>query len=173
MYPLHQSKPRLKKGPKHGPSKKHKEEVLTISGLIPGMAVHFAGCCHPIPGDHIMGIVTTGKGVTIHTSDCEVLEKFIDTPERWIDVAWSEVSHEKGPHAARVALVVIHQPGTIAAITAIIARENANIINFKIKNRTLEFYEVNIDIDVKNVDHLMGIMAALRMSQRVLSVERS
>ena len=173
LYPLHQSKPRLKKGPKHGPSKKHKEEVLTISGLIPGMAVHFAGCCHPIPGDHIMGIVTTGKGVTIHTSDCEVLEKFIDTPERWIDVAWSEVSHEKGPHAARVALVVIHQPGTIAAITAIIARENANIINFKIKNRTLEFYEVNIDIDVKNVDHLMGIMAALRMSQRVLSVERS
>ncbi|MBY0292685.1 MAG: bifunctional (p)ppGpp synthetase/guanosine-3',5'-bis(diphosphate) 3'-pyrophosphohydrolase [Alphaproteobacteria bacterium] len=173
LYPLHKSKPRLKKGPKHGPSKKHKEEVLSISGLIPGMAVHFAGCCHPIPGDHIMGIVTTGKGVTIHTSDCEGLEKFIDTPERWIDVAWSEVSQEKGPHAARVSLVVIHQPGTIAAITAIIARENANIINFKIKNRTLEFYEVNIDIDVKNVDHLMGIMAALRMSQRVLSVERS
>ena len=173
LYPLHKSKPRLKKGPRHGSSKKHKEEILEISGLIPGMAVHFAGCCHPIPGDHIMGIVTTGKGVTIHTSDCEVLEKFIDTPERWIDVAWSEVSHEKGPHAARVSLVVIHQPGTIAAITAIIARENANIINFKIKNRTLEFYEVNIDIDVKNVDHLMGIMAALRMSQRVLSVERS
>ena len=57
-------------------------------GLIPGMAVHFAGCCHPLPGDRIVGIVTTGKGVTIHTIDCETLESFADTPERWIDVAW-------------------------------------------------------------------------------------
>lgn len=173
LYPEHKPKARLKKGAgKRESAKRHKEEALFISGLIPGMAVHYAGCCHAVPGDHIVGIVTTGKGVTIHTSDCESLEKFMDTPERWIDVAWSETSSEQAQHVARISLVVIHQPGTIAAITAIIARENANIINFKIKNRTQEFYEVSIDVDVKNLDHLMGIIAALRMSQRVLSVER-
>ncbi len=55
------------------------------------MAVHFAGCCHPLPGDRIVGIVTTGKGVTIHTIDCETLEGFADTPERWIDVSWERI----------------------------------------------------------------------------------
>ncbi len=174
LYPHHKSKPRLKKKVvKSESSKKYKEEALPISGLISGMAVHYSGCCHAVPGDNIIGIVTTGKGVTIHTSDCEVLEKFMDTPERWIDVAWNEASQDKTQHVARISLVVIHQAGTIAAITAIIARENANIINFKIKNRTPEFYEVSIDLDVKRLDHLMGIIAALRMSQRVLSVERA
>ncbi len=173
LYPEHKATPRMKKElTKAEPSKKQKEEALAISGLIPGMAVHYAGCCHPVPGDHIIGIVTTGKGVTIHTTDCETLERFMDTPERWIDVSWNEASVEKSSHMARVSLVVIHQPGTIAAITTIIARENANIINFKIKNRTPEFYDMNIDLDVKNLDHLMSIIAALRMSQRVLSVER-
>ncbi len=65
-----------------------RRRAVPISGLIPGMAVHFAGCCHPLPGDRIVGIVTTGKGVTIHTIDCDTLESFADTPERWIDVAW-------------------------------------------------------------------------------------
>lgn len=173
LYPEHKSKPRSKTElTKPESFKKYKEEALAIAGLIPGMAVHYAGCCHPVPGDHIIGIVTTGKGVTIHTSDCEALEKFMDTPERWIDVTWNEASPDKSSHVARISLVVMHQPGTIAAITAIIAREDANIINFKIKNRTPEFYEVNIDLDVKNVGHLMSIIAALRMSKRVLSVER-
>ena len=66
-----------------------------IRGLIPGMAVHFAGCCHPLPGDRIVGIVTTGKGVTIHTIDCETLESFADTPERWIDVGWEAVRRRR------------------------------------------------------------------------------
>jgi hypothetical protein len=49
---------------------------LPIKGLIPGMAIHYAGCCHPLPGDRIVGIVTTGRGVTVHTIDCDTLEPF-------------------------------------------------------------------------------------------------
>lgn len=153
-------------------SKKRKEEALSISGLIPGMAVHYAGCCHPVPGDQIIGIVTTGKGVTIHTSDCQTLEKFLDTPERWIDVSWNPAAQDKDRHVARIFIVVLHKPGTAAAITSIIARENANIINMQITNRTQEFYEFIIDLEVNNLEHLSSIIAALRMSRRVLSVER-
>lgn len=152
--------------------KKHKEEALSISGLIPGMAVHYARCCHPVPGDQIIGIVTTGKGVTIHTSDCQTLERFIDIPERWIDVAWNPIVKNKDRHVARIYIVVFHKPGTVAAITSIIARENANIINMQITNRTPEFYEFIIDLDVNNLEHLYNIIAALRMSQHVLSVDR-
>ena len=65
---------------------------IAIRGLIPGMAVHFARCCHPLPGDRIVGIITTGKGVTIHTIDCATLESFSEAPERWIDVGWDSVS---------------------------------------------------------------------------------
>lgn len=173
LYPEHNAALRPKKPPvKPHPSNKHPEEAIALSGLIPGMAIHYAGCCHPVPGDQIVGIVTTGKGVTIHTSDCDMLEQFKETPERWIDVTWSTVSQGKNHHLTRLSLVVIHQPGTIAAITAIIAQEKANIINFKFKTRSPEFYEVSIDLDVKNLAHLRSIMAALRMSQRVLSVER-
>ena len=73
---------------------------MPIRGLIPGMAVHFAGCCHPLPGDRIVGIVTTGKGVTIHTIDCETLESFADTPERWLDVAWDDDATASTPMSA-------------------------------------------------------------------------
>src|SRR3546814_5115616 len=70
-------------------SKQGRDNAIQIKGLIPGMALHFAGCCHPLPGDRIVGIVTTGKGVTIHTIDCETLESFTAMPERWLDVAWN------------------------------------------------------------------------------------
>src|SRR5262249_51881182 len=62
--------------------------VVTINGLIPGTAISPAGCCHPLSRDRIVGIVTTGKGVTIQTIDCETLESFADAPERWLDVSW-------------------------------------------------------------------------------------
>ena len=59
------------------------ESEMPIRGLISGMVVHYAGCCHPLPGDPIVGIVTTGKGVTIHTRDCQTLETFAATPQRF------------------------------------------------------------------------------------------
>lgn len=173
LFPEHATKTISKKELKTAAlSKKSKEDALSISGLIPGMAMHYAGCCHPVPGDQIIGIVTTGKGVTIHTLDCPTLEKFSDTPERWIDVAWNSAFQNKDQHVARIDIVVLHQPGTVAAVTAIIARENANIINIQTTNRTQEFYEFLIDLDVNNLEHLSRIIAALRMSQRVLSVDR-
>jgi len=173
LYPEHKAAPRTK-GDLFKPEtpKKTKEETFAISGLIPEMPVHFAGCCHPVPGDHIVGIVMTGKGVTIHTSTCKTLDRFMDTPERWIDVNWNEDSQDVELHAARISMVIVHQPGSIAAITTSIARQNANILNLRFKNRTLEFYEITIDLDVKDLDHLKNIIAALRMSPRVISVER-
>src|SRR5262249_26356264 len=84
--------------------------AVPIRGLIPGMAVHFAHCCHPLPGDRIVGIVTTGKGVTIHTIDCETLSSFQDTPERWVDIAW-ESEGEAQQYTGRLHVVVVNEPG--------------------------------------------------------------
>ncbi len=173
LYPDHKAVPRTKGDHfKSEPLQKIKKENLAISGLIPGMPLHLAGCCHPIPGDPIVGIITTGKRVTIHTSDCATLDRFEYTPKRWIDVNWNEDSQEKKYHTVRILVVIDHRPESIAAVTTIIAHHNANIIDLKLTNKTPEFEELNIDLDVKNLEHLKNIIASLRMSPRIISVER-
>jgi guanosine-3',5'-bis(diphosphate) 3'-pyrophosphohydrolase len=144
---------------------------MPIKGLIPGMALHFAGCCHPIPGDRIVGIVTTGKGVTIHTMDCETLENYADAPERWIDVGWErDVADAK--YVGRLRAHVSHEPASLATVTNVIAKENGNINNLKIINRSIDFFEILLDIEVSDLRHLNNIIAGLRAKEVVQSVER-
>ncbi|WP_372057105.1 bifunctional (p)ppGpp synthetase/guanosine-3',5'-bis(diphosphate) 3'-pyrophosphohydrolase [Tistrella mobilis] len=147
--------------------------AIPIRGLIPGMAVHYAGCCHPIPGDRIVGIVATGKGVTIHTIDCETLEQYVDEPERWLDVAWDTGSTGEAGHTARLAVMVSNEPGGLAALTTMIAKNYGNITNLKITNRTSEFFEMIVDVEVHDVKHLTHIIAALRADPMINSVDRA
>ncbi|MDA8231217.1 MAG: bifunctional (p)ppGpp synthetase/guanosine-3',5'-bis(diphosphate) 3'-pyrophosphohydrolase [Magnetospirillum sp.] len=151
--------------------RKDRSNAVPIKGLIPGMALHFAGCCHPLPGDRIVGIVTTGKGVTIHTIDCENLEQYADTPERWLDLSWGESDGQA--HMGRIDVVVANEPGTLGSVTTVIAKNMGNITNLKITNRTVEFFELIIDIEVRDVKHLTNIIAALRATPSINSVERA
>jgi guanosine-3',5'-bis(diphosphate) 3'-pyrophosphohydrolase len=149
-----------------------RELAVPIRGLIPGMALHFAGCCHPLPGDRIVGIVTTGKGVTIHTIDCETLENFADTPERWLDVAWSNSDAEQ-VHVGRINVTIANEPGNLGSLTTVIGKQGGNISNLKITNRSTDFFEIMIDIEVVDVKHLTTIIAALRATPVINSVERA
>jgi len=149
---------------------------IPIRGLIPGMAMHFAGCCHPLPGDRIVGIVTTGKGVTIHTIDCEALGQFTEQPERWLDLAWdppAEGDKAAQAHLGRVILLVANEPGSLSALSTVIAKHKGNITNLKITNRTQELFEMFVDIEVRDVKHLSNIIAALRATSNISSVERA
>ena len=149
------------------------EHAVPIRGLIPGMAMHFAGCCHPLPGDRIVGIVTTGKGVTVHTIDCETLETFTDSPDRWLDVAWDVDSDGQDGHLGRINLVVNNEPGSLGSLSTVIAKNLGNISNLKITNRSVEFFEMMVDIEVQDVKHLTNIIAALRATPSISSVERA
>jgi GTP pyrophosphokinase len=147
---------------------------IAITGLIPGMAVHFARCCHPLPGDRIVGIITTGKGVTIHTIDCATLESFSDSPERWIDVGWDSVG-EAGEQAytGRLKITVANQPGSLSSLSTVIARHEGNISNLRIVNRSMDFFDMVIDVEVADVKHLADITAALRATPAINAVERA
>jgi len=147
--------------------------AMPIKGLIPGMAMHFAGCCHALPGDRIVGIVTTGKGVTIHTIDCESLEQFADQPERWLDLAWNVTPEDKDVHLGRISLIVVNEPGSLGELSMVIAKNQGNITNLKITNRNVDFFELILDIEVRDVKHLTNIIAALRASSAINSVERT
>ena len=146
---------------------------LTLKGLIPGMVVHFARCCHPLPGDEIVGIVSTGRGVTIHTKDCETLEAFRDMPERWIDVSWGAGHGVEAIMVGRLNIALMDKPNTLGALTTIIGKNNGNIINIKIVNRDADLFEILLDIEVRDTSHLVDIIASLRSHRVVHSVERA
>jgi len=149
------------------------DNTVPIRGLIPGMAVHFAGCCHPLPGDRIVGIVTTGKGVTVHTIDCDTLEQFADTPERWLDVSWDVETRNPELQVGRIDAVLVNAPGSLSTMTAVIARNFGNISNLKITDRSADFFEMLVDIEVRDVKHLTNIIAALRADPAISSVDRA
>jgi guanosine-3',5'-bis(diphosphate) 3'-pyrophosphohydrolase len=148
-------------------------DAIPIRGLIPGMALHYAGCCHPLPGDRIVGIVTTGKGVTIHTIDCETLETFANTPERWLDVAWNTAADGEAQHVGRITATIGNEPGSLGSLTTVIGKNGGNISNLKITNRSSDFFEILVDIEVQDLKHLTNIIAALRATPVINSVERA
>ena len=137
------------------------------------MAVHFARCCHPLPGDRIVGIVTTGKGVTIHTIDCETLETFADTPERWLDVSWGEGPDSPETHVGRIEVTLENTQGALGTLSTVIGKSGGNITNLKIVNRSIDFWDMLLDVYVQDTRHLHNIIAALRATPEVVSVERS
>jgi GTP diphosphokinase / guanosine-3',5'-bis(diphosphate) 3'-diphosphatase len=168
------SRARSKAGKVRGNAAAKKENgQIAITGLIPGMAVHFARCCHPLPGDRIVGIITTGKGVTIHTIDCATLESFSDTPERWIDVGWEAVGDGGAAYTGRLKITVANQPGSLSSLSTVIARHEGNISNLRIVNRSMDFFDMVIDVEVADVKHLADITAALRATPAINAVERA
>ncbi len=152
---------------------KGKSAPMPIKGLIPGMALHFARCCHPLPGDRIVGIVTTGKGVTIHTIDCDTLESFADTPERWLDVSWEEGEDSPETHVGRLLITIANSPGALGTLSTVIGKNQGNITNLKIMNRSLDFWDMMIDVYVRDSRHLTDIIAALRATPEITSVNRA
>jgi len=151
---------------------KGKERPLPIRGLIPGLAVHFARCCHPLPGDRIVGIVTTGKGVTVHTIDCETLESFSETPERWLDISWGDDA-EQDDHVGRLFVTIANEPGSLGTLSTVIGRNGGNIINLRITSRSLDFWDLLIDIQVHDLKHLTNIIAVLRATPVINQVDRA
>ncbi len=146
--------------------------AVAIRGLTPGMAVHIPACCHPLPGDRIVGIVADGRGVEIHTIDCEKLDGYTDKPDRWIDLAW-DAEKDKDIHIGRINLVVANEPGSLGELSTVIARNLGNISNLKIVNRSPEFFDMTLDIEVRGVKHLTNVIAALRATHTINSVERA
>ena len=148
-----------------------KGHSVPIKGLIPGMAMHFNECCHPLPGDRIVGIMVAGKGIDIHTIDCDSLLEYQETADEWLDLAWDTDTTTEA-HIARIDLTVMNEPGTLGELANVIARHDGNITNLKITSRSVDFFDMQMDIEVHNVKHLTEIIAALRASTPVNTVDR-
>lgn len=144
---------------------------LTIRGDNSGTAVIMARCCHPLPGESIVGIFTTGKGVTVHTIGCATLNKFNDTPELWLDVDWERDATRLVN--GRLTTVLSNEPGSLASVATVISQQGGNISNIQLSDRNPDFFHVLLDLEVKDVEHMRSIIAVLRTNKYVESVERA
>jgi GTP pyrophosphokinase len=147
------------------------DQAVPIKGLISGMAMHYAKCCHPLPGDKIVGVIHTGSGVTIHTSDCEMLNNFAGMSERIIDLTWDS-NKSNIPFVCRVKILLLNEPSSLAILATEIARDGGNIINFKITSRNTDYFEMLFDIEVLSLEHVEQIINTLRTKKVIQHVER-
>jgi len=145
---------------------------ISIRGLTEGISYKLGQCCHPLPGDRIVGLMVPGEGVVIHTIDCAELERAQTGMEDWLDVNWGMHAAEGGPSVARVAVRVKNEPGSLAAVMSVIANNGGNIFNMKVTARNPLFFEFNVDIEVRDLPHLQNILGALRVNAAVESVDR-
>jgi GTP diphosphokinase / guanosine-3',5'-bis(diphosphate) 3'-diphosphatase len=141
--------------------------AISIRGLTPGVVFDLALCCHPVPGDRIVGIRRPDEPIQVHTIDCSGLADGVDTD--WLDLAWGD-SSEGG--AARLNVIIKNEPGALAAMAGIFGAHDANILNLKMENRDHSFHTFIIDLEVVDVQHLMRIIATLRAADVVVQVGR-
>ncbi|MDC0045516.1 bifunctional (p)ppGpp synthetase/guanosine-3',5'-bis(diphosphate) 3'-pyrophosphohydrolase [Pelagibacteraceae bacterium] len=151
---------------------KDTNNIVQLKGLTAGMSYHLAGCCSPLKGDNIVGIVTAGIGVAVHTIDCETLLSYQDSPDRWLNISWDLNNNLNTISNARINVVLNNKPGSLGKITTVIAKNNGNISNINFSVRKIDFFEILIDIEVRDAKHLENIIAALRMEPAVSSLDR-
>src|SRR5205085_5227704 len=114
------------------PMEMQKAKLYVRGGdLTPGVALHFAECCSPIPGDRIIGVQVPGKGVVIHTIDCEQLAKLEDESDVWVDLAWTPTALTRTLAVGRIIATVENKRGVLAELCKIIAENEGDIINLK------------------------------------------
>ncbi|MEM7729862.1 MAG: bifunctional (p)ppGpp synthetase/guanosine-3',5'-bis(diphosphate) 3'-pyrophosphohydrolase [Pseudomonadota bacterium] len=141
-------------------------------GLRAGVGLHLKSCCSPIPGDRIMGLQSKNGGIDIHTIDCEELAKLEGRNEEWIDLAWRRAA-EQAVSTARINATVQHVPGALADVTRIIGESDGNLINIRTLQRSPAFFDMLLDMEVRDDRHLYAIIAALRTSTYVVAVDRT
>lgn len=143
-----------------------------IRGLEAGIALHYSRCCHPVPGDKIVGIVTTGKGIAIHRSDCVMLKKYKNDPERWLDIDWNDSVVSDSMFPVRLLVTVADKPNALATLSTTISKLGSNISHLYTTGKSAGFMELAVDVDVKNVEHLDNIINALKDLPVIVSVKK-
>ncbi|MBB3860757.1 GTP pyrophosphokinase [Novosphingobium hassiacum] len=143
------------------------QRAIAVRGLTPGMAFKLAECCHPVPGDRIVGLRRPEKGVEVHAIDCMKLADGVDAD--WIDLSWD--ARTDGA-IGRLRAELYNRPGTLAEMAGIFAQNHANVVNLEMTMRENPFHTYEVDLEVRDLAHLTRIVSALRASDAVAQADR-
>jgi len=140
---------------------------IKVKGL-DDMLVRFANCCHPLPGEHVAGFITRGRGVTIHKYNCRHI---LDAePERVVEVVWEPSDHDV--YVAKLRVITGDKKGILADISAILAQKDANILQATIQTTIDRKGIALFTVEVENYKQLQEIMGTIKKVKDVLLVER-
>lgn len=147
---------------------------LLVAGkdLTPGVTLHLAECCSPLPGDRIIGIQEPERGVVVHTISCSRLMEFDDQPELWVDLRWTELAETGAVAVGRIRVTAMNRQGVLATLCAAVAQANGNISRVETDQRGGDFIDLLFDIEVEDLKRLTQILAALRSMSVVDRAER-
>ena len=143
---------------------------LIIEGT-EGMLLNFAPCCHPIPGDPIVGLLKAGKGIMVHVEACKRVVKFLHQPAHCVPLRWS--TNVSGDFRVTVAVVVENERGVLAIMALAISDAEGNIDDIRVDDREGHFYKVTFQLLVKNRSHLAKILKNLRQVSQVVKITRA
>jgi guanosine-3',5'-bis(diphosphate) 3'-pyrophosphohydrolase len=145
-------------------------DSITIRGT-EGLAVQFAPCCRPIPGDPIIAQIKKGQGLLIHTHDCPAIHPFHFDPEKWVDVQWDSSADRF--FDVNVRLIAQNSRGVLARLAAEVSEADSNIDHIETEQRTSPQYTtVVFTIQVKNRMHLAHVFRRLRRIPEVVRITR-
>lgn len=149
------------------PSRASGEEAIVVQG-VNDMLVKISRCCSPVPGDSIMGFITTGRGISIHKSTCVNL--LATDPVRRVEVDWG--ARGKTVHRAHIRLLTENRKGMLAEVSGLISKEDANILEFTAKPRPDNLSVSDIVLEVADLEHLRIMLVRLRQIDGVLEARR-
>src|SRR5215470_11155286 len=135
-----------------------------------GLAVQFARCCNPIPGDPIIGFIKKGQGLVVHTHDCPTAAKSRGDPDKWLDVDWAPRTDKMFDVGIRV--TVLNQRGVLAKVAAAIAEAGSNIDNVSMDEERSLYTTMHFTLQVANRLHLAKVLRALRRVREVVRIAR-
>lgn len=150
----------------HRISPGHKDALL-IKG-VDNVMVRYAGCCNPLPGDKVVGFITRGRGVTIHTSDCQNI--MASDPARKVEVEWDSTQEYSYP--VRIRIYSEDKKGMLAEISASIASSEANITNARIDTTDEKKAIGTFEVEIRDLNHLKKVISGLEKIKGILRVER-
>ncbi len=145
------------------------DAALAIHGA-EGMVMSFAKCCHPIPGDPIVGYVSSGRGMIVHVESCNNVAEILNDPKKHLPLRWDPGVEGEFPVELRIELE--HQRGIIATLANAVTACEANIEKISMVDRDAQFSIVNLTVNVRNRIHLARVMKRVRVIKPVSKVSR-
>jgi GTP pyrophosphokinase len=136
------------------------------------LLVYRAKCCSPIRGEDIVGYITVGKGIAVHSANCTNLENLLHNPERKIDVEWTGGADGDEVYPVKVSIQTEDRQGILAEITAAVAKVDTNIVNVKASSTEDQSGKIDMTVQIKDMHHLDKVLTCIKNVPGVYDVAR-
>jgi GTP pyrophosphokinase/guanosine-3',5'-bis(diphosphate) 3'-pyrophosphohydrolase len=147
------------------------DQKRAVIGLGEGQHFDRQQCCQPLPGERIVGIAAAGRGVAVHAIDCDVLARYEDNTDLWIDLHWQDGKH-RAAYDVTLELTISNDAGVLGRVCSMIGDTGANISDLVFVDRKPDFFKIEVSIDLSDIEHLHSVLSRLEAETEVAMTKR-